>query len=174
MKYLPAQLTYHTVLHTLDVVEQAARIARAEGITDQEPLGLLQTAAYYHDSGFLRAYREHEEESCQIAGEILPEYSYDSDQIAQICQLIRATRMPQSPTTLLQATLCDADLDYLGRDDYSRISESLRLEWITYGLLPDPSQWPGIQRAFLGGHRYFTATNQKLREPHKALSLARL
>ncbi len=174
MQCLPARLTYHTVLHTLDVAEQAARIARAEGITDQELLDVLQTAAYYHDAGFLRTYQEHEEESCRIALEVLPDYDYRPDQITQVCQLIRATRMPQSPTTLLQAVLCDADLDYLGRDDYPRISELLRLEWISYGLLDDPSQWSNIQRSFLSSHQYFTLTNQQDREPHKLQALALL
>ena len=117
-RHLSAKLTYHSVQHTHDVAQQAVRIARAEGITDQESLDLLQTAAYYHDAGFLNAYNEHEEESCRIAVEVLPAFGYAPAQIGQICQLIRATRIPQAPTTLLEAILCDADLDYLGRDDY--------------------------------------------------------
>ena len=171
-KNLSSKLTYHSIQHTYDVVQQTNRIARAEGITDQELLDVLQTAAYYHDAGFLRAYAEHEEESCQLAMEILPAFGYSPAQIALVCQLIRATRLPQTPATLLEAILCDADLDYLGRADYAAISETLLSEWCAYDRLPDPSQWPTIQRSFLSNHRYFTATNQQLRESHKQLALA--
>ena len=95
--HLSKKLTYHTVQHTHDVAQQADRIARTEGITDQELLDLLQTAAYYHDAGFMRAYNEHEEESCQIAMAVLPTFGYTPEQVAQVCQIIRATRLPQSP-----------------------------------------------------------------------------
>jgi uncharacterized protein len=169
---LSPELTYHSIQHTHDVAQQASRIARAEGITDQELLDLLQTAAYYHDAGFLRAYAEHEEESCKLAMELLPAFGYSVAQITLVCQLIRATRLPQTPTTLLEAILCDADLDYLGRDDYAAISQTLLSEWCAYDRLPDLSQWHTIQRSFLSNHRYFTATNQQLREPHKQAALA--
>ena len=171
---LSPKLTYHTVQHTHDVVEQAVRIAQAEGITDEEQLAILKTAAYYHDSGFMKTYVEHEEEGCQLVMQRLPGFGYSPDQIAQICQLIRATRLPQKPTTRLETILCDADLDYLGRSDYSDISITLFREWCAYGRLPDVNQWPHIQRSFLSNHRYFTATNQQLREPHKQQILASL
>ncbi len=171
---LSPALTYHSVWHTHDVVQQASRIAQAEGITDRELLELLQTAACYHDAGFLRAYEEHEEESCRLAMQVLPAFGYDPAQIRLVCQLIRATRLPQTPATLLEAILCDADLDYLGRDDYAAVSETLLSEWCAYNRLPDPSQWPTIQRSFLRNHQYFTATNQRLREPHKQAALAKI
>jgi uncharacterized protein len=170
--HLSPKLTYHTVQHTIDVAKQAARIAYAEGIVDEESLTLLKTAAYYHDAGFLRVYNEHEEESCRIATQALPRFGYTPEQIGKICGIIRATRIPQTPTTQLEEIMCDADLDYLGRDDYDRISQSLLREWIAYNRLPNLSQWPGIQRSFLGNHRYFTATNQQLREPYKQRALA--
>lgn len=170
--HLSPKLTYHTIQHTQDVMQQANRIARAEGITDRESLELLRTAACYHDAGFLRTYAEHEEESCRIAMEVLPAYGYSPSQLAQVCQLIRATRLPQTPTTQLEAILCDADLDYLGRDDYAVISQTLLSEWCAYNRLPDISQWPTIQRSFLRNHRYFTAANQQLREPYKQRALA--
>lgn len=172
--HLSPLLTYHTVHHTQDVMKQADRIARAEGITDADTLHLLQTAACYHDAGFLNAYAEHEAESCRLATLYLPTFGYAPAQVAQVCQLIRSTRVPQAPTTFPEAILCDADLDYLGRDDYARISHLLLLEWLAYGHLADTANWVSIQRSFLGSHRYFTATNRYLREPGKQQTLAAL
>jgi uncharacterized protein len=169
--HLPPQLTYHTVQHTRDVMQQADRIARSEGI-DGDLLALIRTAACYHDAGFLNVYAEHEEESCRIAMQELPLFGYSPSQITLVCQLIRATRLPQAPSTLPEAILCDADLDYLGRDDYASISQLLLTEWLSFGCLADPTQWLSIQRTFLSNHTYFTPTNQQLREPGKQKTLA--
>ncbi len=169
---LSPRLTYHNVQHTYDVVKQADRIARAEGILDDELLALIRTAACYHDAGFLHVYAGHEEESCRIAMLHLPAFGYTPAQIAQVCQLIRATRLPQAPATLPEAVLCDADLDYLGRDDYAPISRSLLTEWLSFGHLTDATQWPAIQRSFLTSHAYFTPKNQQLREHRKQQTLA--
>jgi len=165
-------LTYHTVQHTLDVVEQAERIALAEGIDDAESLAILKTAAYYHDAGFMITYDEHEEEGCQLVRAALPQFDYMPTQIEQVCELIRATRIPQTPQSLLGKILCDADLDYLGRPDYSSISNTLLTEWLAFNRLPDSGRWLPIQLSFLGNHTYFTATNQQLREPAKQQALA--
>lgn len=171
---LDPRLTYHNLAHTTDVVVETLRIAHAEGITEPVELALLKTAACYHDAGFLRVYDEHEEEGCVIASEILPSFDYTSDQINTVCQLIRATRLPQTPTNLLSQIMCDADLDYLGRDDYAPISHTLFTEWVAFGRLPDISRWPAIQQGFLKQHRYFTETNRKLREARKQETLAEL
>ncbi len=92
-------------------------------------LDVLQTATCYHDAGFLRAYAEHEEESCRLALEVLPAFGCTPAQIALVCRLIRATRLPQTPATLLEAILCDADPDYLGYNDYVAISEVKHCSW---------------------------------------------
>ena len=65
-----------------------------------------------------------------MAREILPAYGLTRDQIDTICGMIMATRIPQSPSNQLERILCDADLDYLGRDDFyeigGRLFEELR------------------------------------------------
>ncbi len=171
---LDPRLTYHNLAHTTDVVEQAARIAHSEGITNPNDLALLQTAACYHDAGFLRVYDNHEAEGCLIAAEILPEFGYSPAQIDRICQMIRATCLPQSPANHLSQILCDADLDYLGRSDYEPISHTLFIEWVAFGRLPDVTRWLPIQQGFLQQHQYFTITNGQLREAKKQETLAGL
>ena len=53
-KNLSPTLTYHGFHHTLDVVDIALKIANAEGVQDEESLILLETAALYHDLGFIQ------------------------------------------------------------------------------------------------------------------------
>ena len=53
----------------------------------------------------------------------------------QICGMIMATKIPQSPKNYLEQILCDADLDYLGRDDFYDIGGTLFKELKTYNVL---------------------------------------
>ena len=163
---LPGHLSYHNIDHTRDVYESAARIANAEKMPGHE-LKLLLTAALYHDSGFIKIRNGHEIESCKIARQYLPRYNYHPDEIDVICDMIMATRIPQSPKTHLEEILCDADLDYLGRDDFFILGAKLFAELCFEGLIKNEEEWDREQIEFIGAHRYRTATSIKLRQPKK-------
>ena len=163
---LPAARTYHSLEHTLDVYASAIGIAEQEGVTG-EGLTLLKIAALYHDSGFTVQDTEHEEAGCAIAREVLPGFGFTARQVELICDMIMATRIPQRPRNKLGRVLCDADLDYLGRGDFSLIGATLFQEMRTYGVLSTEREWNELQVRFLERHAYFTATNKRLREPVK-------
>ena len=168
---LSPTLYYHGLHHTLDVRETAMRLAAAEGIDDTELLLLLRTAACFHDAGFLTTYRQHEEEGCQIARDILHAYDYSPDQIATICGMIMATQIPQTPRTSLEQILCDADLDYLGRQDFEPIANSLFRELQARDLVADEMAWNRIQVKFLESHHYWTPTAINWRQANKQARL---
>lgn len=165
--------TYHDLRHTLDVINACAEISEAERIGPQDRK-LLLTAAAYHDAGFLENTKAHEEAGCQIAHRILPMFQYTHEEIEQICGMIIATRLPQSPTNQLEAILCDADLDYLGRDDFNQIGNGLYLEFKARGILETEQAWNRLQVQFLESHRYFTETNRARRNPQKLQHLVEL
>src|SRR5882672_3854542 len=121
---LPKTFYYHNVDHTRDVRAAAGKIGRAERISEHE-MELLLTAACYHDSGFLVALNEHEVESCLLAKENLPAFGFCKEDIDRVCGMIMATRLPQSPKNKLEQILADADLDYLGRDDFFTIGDKI-------------------------------------------------
>jgi len=91
-----------------------------------------------------------------MAREILPKYGYSQEQIDVIDGLIKATEIPQSPKTLLEQIMCDADLDYLGRDDFHDIASLLRRELREHGKIDSDRLWDEIQVKFLTAHTYFT------------------
>lgn len=171
---LPEYLLYHSVSHVRDVKVQAMRIAKSEGITNQEDLDLLETAAIYHDCGFLSTYINHEEKGCEIAREVLPDFDYSPAQIKIIEGLIMATKVPQKPKTKLEEIICDADLDYLGRDDFFEIGDYLYEELLHIGVVKDEMSWNHLQIKFLTAHHYFTQTNIKDREPLKSENLKKI
>ncbi|HVS90880.1 MAG TPA: HD domain-containing protein [Mucilaginibacter sp.] len=163
---LPGNLTYHNAGHTVDVLNAAESIAIAENVAQYEKK-LLLTAALFHDSGFLKGRDEHEQQSCNIARKYLPGYNYSTDEIELICGIIMATRIPQSPKTQLAEILCDADLDYLGRDDFFELSAKLFTELHSEGLIGDENAWNLEQERFMANHSYYTQTSGKIRQGKK-------
>ena len=157
-------MAYHNADHTLDVMQAAETLADNEGISNHDKR-LLLAAALFHDSGFLVAREEHEVQSCIFAARYLPDYGYQPAEIETICGIIMATRLPQTPETHLQAIICDADLDYLGRDDFFELSDRLFTELKTAGLIKDENDWNIEQADFMGNHNYHTQTGKKLRQP---------
>jgi uncharacterized protein len=170
---LPNHLTYHSIHHIRDVYSAASDIGRSEGISEPE-MKLLLTAVCYHDAGFLKSMQDHETHSCAIAREQLPSFGYSDQDIGIICDLIMATRLPHAPGNLLEQIICDADLDYLGRDDFHPIGTLLRDELNASGTSFSESQWNQLQVNFLESHRYFTRTAIQTRDPKKQAHLAAL
>lgn len=172
-KELPANLYYHNVKHTVDVVTQVELIGFGEGVTDEELL-LLKTAALFHDAGHTISYDNHEYFSCLIAREMLPEFFYTTTQIDTICDLIMATKLPPKPANKLEQIMCDADLDYLGRSDMIPVSQTLYMELKERSKIKSNNDWNNLQMKFISGHQYFTETARNLREVNKQMQIERI
>lgn len=170
---LSPHLAYHSLAHTKDdVLPAAARLGRFAGLEKEDYL-LLETAALYHDTGFLVSYHDHERYSIQIARATLPDFGYSAEQIESIAGLIAATRMPQRPTGLLQELMCDADLDLLGRDDFMQLNRNLLQEISHFNGRTIPEKdWLTAQTSFLVNHNFFTSTARMLRADGKARNIA--
>jgi uncharacterized protein len=167
-------LVYHSVSHTIEVLCNCERIAAEEDITDQHQLLLLKLAALYHDTGFLIIYKGHEEESCGIMKKDLAGSGLSSSDLEIICGIIMATKIPQSPKSRLEEIICDADLDYLGRDDFETISNNLRKEYFWLGMIKTEMEWIELQIRFIEGHHYFTKSCRQKRTPKKIKHLEQL
>lgn len=165
-KELPSHLSYHCTQHTKEVFENCSYLAAKEKLSEEQT-ELVLTAALLHDSGFLKGYENHEVLSCEMAKQLLPVYNYSAQQIEAICELIMATRLPQKPTNLLQEVICDADLFYLGSNDYFDGAKKLFVEWKQVGKVKEDTDWYKMQIDFLRKHRYFTLTALKEREQKK-------
>lgn len=172
-KELPTNLFYHGLHHTMDVLRSAELIGKDEKITDREML-LLKVAVLYHDAGFIKVYRNHEEEGCKMAQKDLPSFGFSQKEIDLICGMVMATKIPQSPKTKLENIIADADLEYLGTDDFERIGRTLFEEIKIYLNVESERQWNIIQMNFLKGHRYHTPFCKKYRENKKQKHLAEI
>jgi uncharacterized protein len=171
---LSPMLSYHSVEHTRDdVLPASKRLAELEGVQG-EALCLLLTAAWYHDIGFVEQYADNEEIAARIAAQALPSFGYSLEHIQVIHGIIMATKLPQSPQTLLERVMADADLDLLGRDDYMALNQALRDEMAALGTPSSDEQWYRSQLRFLQSHRYFTASARALRDAGKQRNIEAL
>ncbi len=170
---LPVTYFYHTPEHTLYVIEKSLEIGRHEQCNDKE-LELLNLAALWHDTGYIRTYKNHEEESCNLARLYLPEYGVPSADIEKICGMIMATKIPQLPKTKLEEILADADLEYFGTSDFNSIADSLFKELQHINPLFTETAWNQAQISFLKKHHYFTHFCKEFKEPIKMKHLEKL
>ena len=167
-------LCYHSVKHTRDDVAVAVeRLAAQEGVAG-EALLLLRTAAYFHDLGFVEQREQHEAIGARVAAEVLPRFGYQPEQIALIQGMIIATRLPQTPHTLLERILADADLDVCGRDDFLVLNRCLRAELAALGDASSDREWYSDQLSFLRAHQYWTAAARAAYNQGKLANIAAL
>jgi len=159
-------LTYHGVHHTVSVLNICNKYVRRMKILPHDAY-LLRTAALMHDTGFMWTFEEHEERSIKYANEILPGWGYSKKEIEIIAGMIRATKIPQKPNTVLEDIIGDADLDYLGTDKFYPVGERLYHELLAHNKISNHEDWDRIQVKFLQNHKYHTAFAVKHREPVK-------
>lgn len=163
---LSKKLYYHGIHHTLDVLNVCNQYLKRENIS-QHDAKLLRLGVMFHDIGFTVSNINHEERSAEIAEELLTAYEFSDKDIKTVKGLIMATKIPQSPKNKLEEIICDADLDYLGRNDFYPISNELYKELRAYNLIHSKKEWNVAQVKFLEAHEYHTAFAKEHRQPKK-------
>lgn len=170
---LPSFLAYHSPHHTAYVVEKAEYIALQENVNENE-IFLIKIAALFHDIGFIDQYKNHEEAGCVIAREVLKTYNFPDDDVEEICGMIMATKIPQSPKTMNDKIVADADLEYLGTDLFKPVSHLLFQELHYLDPELDIKTFHKIQIDFLCNHNYHTDYCIRNREEQKQKYLQEL
>ncbi len=170
---LPPHLTYHSVAHTKYVVKKAIYIAEKEGLA-ADKLHLLKIAALYHDIGFIFGPENHEEKGCEIMKNDLWGLGFSEIQIEQIAEIIRATKIPQQPTSHTAEILADADLEYLSTPLFQEVSEYLFQELLHFNKNLTRTQWNEIQVNFISNHNYHTKFCKRYKEFRKVRNLNNL
>jgi predicted metal-dependent HD superfamily phosphohydrolase len=145
---LPAEYVYHNYRHTLDTVKACKALARAYDLSGRD-LEVLLLAAWFHDTGYVRAYEGHEQHSADILTTYL-EGSYKEEDLAEIRALILSTQYKGNPDGTLQEILHDADYINTGKKKFRERAELLRIEWerVLHKTF-SASEWAEAQLNFL-------------------------
>ncbi|RYZ22519.1 MAG: phosphohydrolase [Chitinophagaceae bacterium] len=146
----------------------AQELASHHSLTDEDQFVLL-ISAWFHDTGFSSGKaEEHEKESTRIATTFLADKGVEDTVVQRVSSCIQATRMPQSPLSIVEKIMCDADLYHLGGPDFKKMNAELRAEQEAYlGRELPKKEWRQRNIEFLENHHYFTEWAQQHREPHK-------
>lgn len=163
---LDDRLIYHSYEHSEKVEQAVMKYAALENLSEEETI-LLRTAALFHDAGFLFRYVDNEKLGVELFHSIAPDFGYDDDSIKKVSEIILSTAYDQQPKNILEAIMCDADLDYLGRLDYHSTAENLFQEESDYGHSFTPKEILKKQIQYLSNHEYYTVSAQNLRGPGK-------
>lgn len=156
-----SSLSFHNLIHTKEVVKNIAFIGENNGLSEEE-LEPVIIAGWFHDTGFLCAYKGHEDHSKKIAKEFLTEKKYDKHKIQIVLGCIEATKMPQNPTSVYEKIICDSDLFHLATTEFFKRNELLRNEWQNHlNLIFDEEKWLHLNIEFLKKQCYFTPYAQQ-------------
>lgn len=166
---------FHNITHTQEVVAASEEMAEFYHLQDDDRFA-LSIAAWFHDSGYSKGIaKDHESESIRLATNFLQQANVPADIIHKAVACIDATRLPQSPTSLISNIICDADLSHLGTSDFFEKSKLLREEInATHDEKVNKKDWRKINIKFLEGHKYFTDYARQKLEPIKQRNLAEL
>lgn len=167
------EFVFHSLEHTEDVVQASSHIADYYHLPEDDRL-VLMVAAWFHDTGYSSGQAEgHEEVSVQIATQFLSGRHVDETIIHRVASSIQATRMPQSPVSLIEKILCDADLFHLSTEDFKARNQLLKQERENIlGHKIDKKEWRKSNIQFLENHKYFTDYGQEILEPQKLQNIA--
>src|SRR6476620_3635807 len=166
------EFTFHSFNHTREVVLHTELIAGNYELSEEDHTAVL-LAAWFHDTGYSAGLKKnHEEESQKIATEFLRKYNAPQSLVDKVNGCIIATRMPQSPSNLMEQIICDADLFHLGTKDFKERNKLLRQE---INALEEEKigkkEWVNLNIEFLDRHRYFTDYAKEMLEPVKRTHL---
>ncbi|MCB0809151.1 MAG: polyphosphate kinase 1 [Flavobacteriales bacterium] len=171
---LPKHLHFHDLEHTLSVTRAALAIGQAMRCTPHELL-LLETAALFHDIGYLRAYAGHEDESAAMAATFLRREGVSRVDTDRVRRLILATRYDATPRSRLQRILRDADSSKAGQVDFEEWSERLRREQEQVRGRPlGEAEWATENLAYLEHHRFHTEHARRRYGRQRQLNLDRV
>ena len=175
-EYHRPDLAYHNLNHTQDVVENAKLIANSYNLSDDEYYMTI-AAAWMHDLGYYVNNNavNHEVESAKLAVDFLKERGFEDHMIEGVRNCILATKLPQTPDTLPEKILCDADLFHLGTDDFTDRQKLLRREMEFFKQAKiDKEIWLNDTFQLMMSHSFHTSYCQTLLNKKKSKNLKKL
>lgn len=154
---LSASFLYHNFDHTIGVVNAVKSIIAETDLEEQEKEQLL-LAAWFHDTGYVIDYKNHEQLSIDIVTDFLQQHHYAEEYSNQVALLIKATMYGFVPQALGEKIIRDADYAHFISESYLNTCELLRKEWeITQEKYFTDLEWAkGNYELFTKYHQYYT------------------
>jgi predicted metal-dependent HD superfamily phosphohydrolase len=173
-KHFEERFAYHNLSHTIQVVEGVDRLCEKLNVNEHQRK-ILQVAAWFHDTGYLKQIEGHEIASGELAETFLKSYHISEEEISLVKSCILATRYPQRPNGRLEQILCDADLMHIADGQFFALLKNLRLEILhTQGTEFSDEQWLIFNIKFLSQHHFHTGYGRQKLQKGKEQNLQAL
>lgn len=172
---LSSDYIYHNFNHTLRVVNSVKALIEGERI-NPEDAELLILASWFHDSGYIHGYENHEDKGIEIVTAFLNENNYNPEKTKQISRLIKATQLNLEPVEYLEKIIRDADCSHFGSKNYFEVADLLREEFkFTKQINFSDLEWAIENRKFFNNfHRFYTDFAKANWQPVKDENIALL
>ena len=171
---LPEGCVYHNIDHTLSVVETAKLIGEHSNLSNED-MEILLLASWFHDTGMVSHYDGHEEKSIEIFKDFTGKNHFPGDMVEKVIKLIRATKIPHNPQSLLEKIICDADLSHIGKKGFQSTTKLLRLEWEKMlGKKYTGAEWLNANIDFLTKNKFRTDYANEIFEEQRKLNIEKL
>jgi Family of unknown function (DUF5706) len=172
-KHVSPEYVFHDLEHTAQTVAAVRTIGEGFQLGDRDML-LTQLATWFHDTGYSQGSEQHEERSCANATAFLSD-KISASELQFVMGCIRATKIPQKPTSVPEQIICDADLSHLGMDSYWDRTGKYRQELIlTRNLIMSDQDWIDFELNFMLGQDYHTVVAKELFNKRKAKHIQQL
>lgn len=167
-------LCFHTLEHTLKVVNRTKEIAGHYDVSETDML-IVYVAAWFHDTGYLFSdAATHEEKGVELMKAFIKDYTDDKSLITEIENCILSTKLPHNPANLLQQILCDADTYHFGTKEFKVTNKLVREEHILREGEITERDWNKGTLQFLEDHQFYTTYCQDLLEEKKKSNMKKL
>lgn len=166
---------FHNVSNTQQIVNAVKELITGEKISEVDA-NILLFAAWFYDTGYVKRKENHREASVQIATTFLEEYNIDNSVIDDVVRLIRATKLADEPSDLLEKIMKDAVASYCAKKSFIDKSELLKQE-TNLLFSKDYTDLDWIQESIkilVKEHRFYTAYAQENWQKGKDKNLAKL
>jgi hypothetical protein len=164
---LPETISFHNYNRTAKVARTCDTLSIQSDLKESEKM-LLHLAALFIDIGYCTDPANSVPASVRLARNYLSEKGLEDSDIKVIAESLEAIGYPQQPVSLVAQYLCDADMYYLGSNNYPLNSELLRKELSLVDKLTfTDKEWTKKQLQVLEDHTYFTPEARKLFKKRK-------
>jgi len=170
-----SKFCFHNDVHTFEVVEAASEMSQYYQLDEKDNF-IIICAAYFHDLGYLNGGgADHEARGAALSESYLEGHGIPREIQEQVVNCIKATKMPQSPKTLLEQILCDADLFHLGGEQFDSRNKLMRkeMESVT-GHSIDKDIWRSQTIELMRTHHYHTEYAKHKLDAIKSMNLETL
>ncbi|WP_417887004.1 Pycsar system effector family protein [Zunongwangia sp.] len=154
---LPSTFLYHNYKHSERVFKSTEELIENSEINVKEAEA-LRLAAWFHDTGYIKIYKGHEEESVKIADVFLDENNATPELKKLVERFILATKFNSKPEGIGEEIIKDADSSHVAKEYYEETSELLRQELELHNLKNyTSSEWITENiKMFTQKHQFYT------------------